>query len=145
MDSLVAQLLELESSLTTLVLETVLKVQTLTETKMFLLLENPEDKSRRYCGDNGLVKQFRKSNFGRAGKGENIQLALDPKVNLIVEKRREGTKRKQNGGGAGEGDGHSPSKRARENLELVPFDDFETEDCVDVGEDGEIRVRCWEI
>ena len=138
MDALVTQLLELESSLTTLVLETVLKIQTLTETKMFLLLENPADKSRRYCGDNSLVKQFRKSNFGRSGVGESVQLGLDPKVNILAEKRRDGMKRKLNDGGD-----LSSSKRGRGNRDIddvVPFDDFETDVCVDVGEDGEIMV-----
>merc|ERR1719374_261578 len=58
--SLLNQLQLMENSLTNFMLETILKIQTLTETKVFLLLESSggADSVRRFCGTSDLVESF---------------------------------------------------------------------------------------
>ena len=76
----------MENSLTNFMLETILKIQSLTETKVFLLLESPgcSDGGRRYCGTRDLVELFESAQL--ASKTADVEVSLDPSINTLVEK-----------------------------------------------------------
>ena len=88
--SLLNQLQLMENSLTNFMLETILKIQSLTETKVFLLLESSgsgSDSVRRFCGTPDLVDSF--ENGRLRFKPTDVEVTLDPAVNSsIVEKPR---------------------------------------------------------
>ena len=94
--SLLSQLQEIEYALSNLMIETILKIQTLTETKVFMLLENSNTKSRRYCGNKEMIENFEKSNFPLAPDCVDLEVRLDPKANILTERRRGNRKRKMN-------------------------------------------------
>ena len=94
--SLLSQLQEIEYALSNLMIETILKIQTLTETKVFLLLENSNTKSRRYCGNKEMIENFEKSNFPLAPNCVDLEVRLDPKANILTERRRGNRKRRMN-------------------------------------------------
>ena len=110
------QLLEIERSLNNFMLETVLKLQTLTQTKVFLLLESKH--YRRYCGNPEMVLCFENSDFQLDAKGNqiDIEVTLDPAANTLREnlrkKRRRGHYRV---GSVLENEGVTPPKRSRPN------------------------------
>ena len=84
--SLLNQLQLMENSLTNFMLETILKIQSLTETKVFLLLESPAsgDGGRRYCGTPDLVDSFERGQL--ASKTQDVEVSLDASINSLVEK-----------------------------------------------------------
>jgi len=86
--SLLNQLQLMENSLTNFMLETILKIQSLTETKVFLLLESPggSDGGRRYCGTRDLVELF--ENGRLASRTADLEVSLDPSIHSLVEKNR---------------------------------------------------------
>ena len=118
MPAVMKQLLEIERSLNNFMLETVLKLQTLTQTKVFLLLESKH--YRRYCGNPEMVLCFENSDFQLDAKANqiDIEVTLDPAANTLREnlrkKRRRGHYRV---GSALENEvvGVSPPKRSRPN------------------------------
>jgi len=87
--SLLNQLQLMENSLTNFMLETILKIQTLTETKVFLLLESSggADSVRRFCGTSDLVESF--ENGRLHFRSTDVEVTLDPSIgSTIVEKPR---------------------------------------------------------
>ena len=88
--SLLNQLQLMENSLTNFMLETILKLQSLTETKVFLLLESPgsSENGRRYCGTPDLVEAFEKGQL--ASMTRDVSVSLDQSVNSLVENPRVG-------------------------------------------------------
>ena len=81
---LLNQLQGVEETLTNLIIETVLKLQSLTETKVFLLLEASGGKKRRFCGAPELIDSFKREELSYAVETD-FQVALDPNVCSIVE------------------------------------------------------------
>ena len=104
-NSLLQQMQDIEVSLSNLMMETVLKMQTLMSTKVFLVLEDPATKSRRYCGNKELISAYERSNFkasassstnGDGGeKEQDLEVRLDPNVDLLTT-RPVGRKRRAN-------------------------------------------------
>jgi len=87
--SLLNQLQVMENSLTNFMLETILKIQSLTETRVFLLLETQggNDVGRRYCGTRELVDIFEKGRLTL--KADDVEVTLDSSINSsVVEKPR---------------------------------------------------------
>ena len=109
-NSLLQQMQDIEVSLSNLMMETVLKMQTLMSTKVFLVLEDPTTKSRRYCGNKELISAYERSNFkasassstnGDGGeKEQDLEVRLDPNVDLLTT-RPVGRKRRANADGDG--------------------------------------------
>jgi len=155
--SLLNQLQLMENSLTNFMLETILKIQTLTETKVFLLLENSGDGARRFCGTSDLVQTFVNGQFHL--RPSDIEVILDPSIgSTLVEKPRfaaesssssetmAGKKRRVNavdgvGGAADVSDnGVPPVKRSNLNDDMnamVAFDELVAVESVDVKQEVE--------
>ena len=109
-DSLLTQLQEFEESMTNLMLETILKMQTLTETRVFMLLEHPGTKFRRFCGHKELVGQYENGNLCKTDEGSAAEVRLDPDVELLMTRKR-GKKRVRANANDTESE-CTPSKRA---------------------------------
>ena len=79
---LLDQLQLMENSLTNFMFETILKLQCLTDSKVFLLLETSE--KRRYCGSTELVDSFQQQ--GLTCDTADVQIELDSGANVLIEK-----------------------------------------------------------
>lgn len=106
------QLLEMERSLNNFMLETVLKLETLTQTKVFLLLESKH--YRRYGGSPELVACFEESNFLLNEKDEQISVEVQLETADILHETRRGKRKpsKDNDDHSTKKDS-SPSKKSR--------------------------------
>ena len=83
--SLLNQLQVMETSLTNFMIETVLRLRTLTETKVFLLVETAgSERKRRYCGAAELVDSYERG--GLAGRVEDSRVELDATVNTLIDR-----------------------------------------------------------
>ena len=77
----------MEETLTNFMMETILKLQSLTEVKVFLLLEHPKRQKRRYCGSKTLIDQFETCQTGLSyQKTSDVFVELDPKPVTLVER-----------------------------------------------------------
>jgi len=84
--SLLNQLQTMESTVTDFLMETVLRFQTLTNSKVFLLIESGgKDRQRRYCGAQELVDEYVQERPSH--KSTNSFVQLDPNVNVLIESR----------------------------------------------------------
>ena len=92
------QLLEMERSLNNFMLETVLKLQTLTQTKVFLLLESKH--YRRYGGSPEMVARFEESDFLPAEREDQICVEVELESDDILRETRkdQGRKRRSKSG-----------------------------------------------
>jgi len=92
------QLLEMERSLNNFMLETVLKLQTLTQTKVFLLLESKH--YRRYGGSPEMVARFEESDFLPAEREDQICVEVELETDDILRETRkdQGRKRRSKSG-----------------------------------------------
>ena len=81
---LLNQLQGVEETLTNFIVETVLKLQSLTETKVFLLLDASGGKKRRFCGAPELINSFKRQELSYAAQTD-VQVALDPNASSLVE------------------------------------------------------------
>ena len=92
--SLLNHLHLMENSLTNFMLETVLKLQSLTSEKVFLLLESPQSQRRRYCGSKELIDAF-EGDKGLVHEPFDIAVELDSNTGSLIEKKT--AKRKKHG------------------------------------------------
>ena len=140
----------MENSLTNFMLETILKIQTLTETKVFLLLESSGDGARRFCGTSDLVHSF--ENGALHPRPSDVEVTLDPAIgSTVIEKPQfaaetssasiAGKKRPvgviDDANGASDASNHGAPPIKRSNLnddmnEMVAFDELVAVECVDV-------------
>ena len=89
-DSLWIHLQDMEKSLINLMLESILKLESMTTAKVFLLLETPSTKIRKYCGTQELVDRYEKGylSFDVDQRQKNFEVLLDPNVYLLRERQR---------------------------------------------------------
>jgi len=80
---LLEQLQLMENSLTNFMFETILKLRSLTDSKVFLLLENSE--RRRYCGSPELVDVFEQR--GLNGHSTDVRVDLDTTTDVLIERK----------------------------------------------------------
>ena len=80
---LLEQLQLMENSLTNFMFETILKLRSLTDSKVFLLLENSE--RRRYCGSPELVDVFEQR--GLNGLSTDVRVDLDTTTDVLIERK----------------------------------------------------------
>lgn len=80
---LLNQLQLMEITLTNFMLETVLKLQSLTDMKVFLLIESPQ--KRRYCGSKNLMDAFQSEKGLLCSGDTDIAVRLDPTANALIE------------------------------------------------------------
>ena len=83
--SLLNQLQVMETALTNFMIETVLRLRTLTDTKVFLLVETAgSERKRRYCGAAELVDLYERG--GLAARVEDSRVELDATVNTLIDR-----------------------------------------------------------
>jgi len=83
--SLLNHLHLMENSLTNFMLETVIKLQSLTSEKVFLMLESPQCQRRRYCGSKELIDAF-EGDKGLVHEPFDIAVELDSNTGSLIEK-----------------------------------------------------------
>lgn len=80
---LLNQLQYMENTLTNLMLETILKLQSLTDVKVFLLIDS--NQKRRYCGSKELTDVFEGGEGLICSRSADIAVRLDTAVKSLVE------------------------------------------------------------
>jgi len=79
---LLNQLQLMESTLTNFMLETILKLQSLTDVKVFLLIETSQ--KRRYCGSKDMTDAFESRGL-MCSSDTDIAITLDPTASALIE------------------------------------------------------------
>ena len=110
---LLEQLQLMENSLTNFMFETILKLRSLTDSKVFLLLENSE--RRRYCGSPELVDVF--EHRGLNGHSNDVRVILDTSTDVLIERKN----RKRNRDGHREGIDGQPEPNANGEISFSSF------------------------
>ena len=82
---LLNRLQDVEQSLANFMFETILKMETMTTTKVFLLLENPG--GAKYGGTSDLVARF-EDGLLRQDDRNNVLVQLDPSLHLLKEQTK---------------------------------------------------------
>lgn len=89
--SLLNQLQAMESTVTDFLMETVLRFQSLTDSKLFLFIESGgKERQRRYCGTQELVRRFESQGFCRQSADSFVELNSNVKalIDSAPDKRR---------------------------------------------------------
>jgi len=80
---LLSQLQCMENTITNFMLETILKLQSLTDVKVFLLIDSGQ--KRRYCGSKNLMDTFESKKGLFCSSDTDIAIHLDPTANALIE------------------------------------------------------------
>ena len=83
---LLTQLQVMEDTITNFMIETILKLQSLTDVKVFLLLDYPQRQKRRYCGSKETMEAFEDGTGLNFSVASDVAVELDADVATIVER-----------------------------------------------------------
>ena len=83
---LLNQLQSMETALTDFMMESVLRLQTLTEARVFLLIENSSDRKRRYCGSTELVDLFERGALSQDTTDMTVELNTSVASHVLIDR-----------------------------------------------------------
>ena len=84
---LLNQLQVMEDTLVNFMCETIIKLQSLTDVKVFLLVDYPQRNKRRYCGSQELVETFQREKGPNFCVTTDVEVELDKSATGLIEKQ----------------------------------------------------------